>query len=636
MVPKDQYIEPDNSYYEPSTDRGSGTVILVVAMTVLSVILTSVLAVIYFNKKDADSTVSPDRSGEVVNYITVTTDTPTPVPPMQSYQNSLLYPAQASVIINPDAEVATGCNPSSRGLTQSVFSGATIGGDYVRENPINMGDPVYYNNIGGIITYRGNNFRNTAAFGRVSASDGAIDTLTQVWEYSNTGSLLSSSQTFEWRGFQLTGQPLIVCWPDTTRTAMNLYSDKATKAGLKEVICACLDGYIYFMDLDDGTPTRDPIFVGSSIKGTPSLDSRGYPLLYVGQADDNGGEYNGFGLYIYSLIDGSRLFFYDGSNDGAYRMNWDAFDSSPIIDAASDTLIWPGENGIIYTFKLNTSYTPGTSLISVNPQCTGYKYIFSDTQGRYLGVESSIAVYGNYGYFVDNNSNLICLDLNTMQMVWVFRTDDDTELSPVISEENGIPYIYIATEVDYQGGTGEYCGAAYTYKINALTGEEVWQTSQPCYTYNGSTSDTDQTGGCLGNPVLGMGNISNLVIFSYSMTNDLMSGNRIVAYDKSTGLEVWHYDMNMYSYSSPVAVYDESGNAYILIADSIGQIHLLNGQTGPDAQTGQAIDVLHVARNFGSDTATTSGVEFQASPAVYDNMLVICTTSGSVMCVRIE
>ena len=635
MARRDQYIESDNTYYEPSTDHGSGTLILIVAMTILSAILTSVLAVIYFNKKDADENGPISSNGEVVSYISVTTSTPTPIPPIQPYQNSLLYPAAASVNINGDVEVASGCNPSVRGLTQSVISGSTIITDYTRIEPIYMEDPLYYNQVGGIITFRGNNFRNTAAFGNVTPADGSIDTLTQVWEYSNTGSLLSSSQTYEWHGFQLTGQPLIVCWPENIRTAMTMYSDKITKVGLKEVICACLDGYVYFFDLDDGAPTRDPIYVGSSIKGTPAVDPRGYPLLYVGQADDNGGEYNGFGMYIYSLIDGTRLFFYEGLDDGAYRMNWDAFDSSPIIDAASDTLIWPGENGIIYTFKLNTSYIPGTWNISVNPQCTGYKYIFSDTQGRYLGVESSIAVYGNYGYFVDNNSNLICLDLNTMQMVWVFRTDDDTDLSPVIEEENGIPYLYIATEVDYQGGNGEYCGAAYTYKINGLTGEEVWQTSQPCYTYNGSSSDTDQTGGCLGNPVVGMGNISNLVIFSYSMTNSLMSGNRIVAYDKATGLEVWHYDMNMYSYSSPVAVYDSNGNGYIIIADSIGQIHMINGATGPDSESGQAMFVMQAARNFGSESQTTSGVEFQASPAVYEDTLVICTTSGSVIGVKI-
>ena len=628
MNRKDQYIEPDNSYYEMSTDPSQGTMKLVIALTALSVILTSVLAIVYFREKNKPVNQVTNVIGGTDTYISVATATPTPVPPIQAFQNPLLYPSSALINTTTDLPISDACIPSTRGLTQNVINGAVIVSDYQRENEIFMGDPLEYSSVAGITTFRGNNFRNTATFGYLSPVGDSIDTITQVWEFSGTGSRLASSQTFEWEGFQLTGQPLVVRWSSDIRSSMNLYPDKAAKEDLTEVICACLDGLVYFFDIDDGSQTRDPIYVGASIKGTPSVDPRGFPLLYLGQGDDNGDD--GFGMYIYSLIDGSQLYFYDGGDDGAYRMNWGAFDSSPIIDAITDTLIWPCENGIIYTFTLNTEYVSGSSSIMVNPVCTGYKYIFNDTQGRYLGVESSIAVYGNYGYFIDNNSNLICLDLNSLEMIWVFRTDDDSDLSPVISEENGIPYIYIGTEVDYQGGQGSYSGAAYTYKINALTGDEVWQTSQPCYTYNGQTSDTDQVGGCVGNPILGKGQISNLVIFSYSCTTDLLSGNRIVAYNRDTGNEVWHYDMNIYTYSSPVDCYDQDGNAYIIICDSLGQIHLVNGQTG------ERISYIQAYRNLGTESETSTGVEFQASPVVFNDMMVICTTSGSVFGIRID
>jgi len=623
MNQKDQYIQPDNSYHQPSHDPSSGTMLLVVTLTIFSVVLTSVLAVIYFSKNRSDSIINTadGSNGLVDTYVAVATPTPTPVPALADYQNPLLYPATAQISIDGNTEIADNVSPSTRGITQNVISGSTILTEYTRESEINMGDPLYYSDIAGVITYRGNNFRNTAAFGYLTNSDGAIDTLTTAWECRTGHSLLSSDMTFEWEGFQLTGQPLIVRWPSNMISSMNIYESAASKTNLTEVICACLDGYIYFYDLDDGTMTRDPIYTGVTVKGTPSLDPRGYPLLYVGQGDDNG-EYS-FGMYIYSLIDGSLLYSYEGLDDGAYRMNWSAFDSSPLVDEDTDTLIWPCENGIIYTFKLNTQYTSGGASIQINPECTGYKYIFSDTQGRYLGVESSCAVYGGYCYFIDNNSNLICLDLNSFEMVWVFRTSDDSDLSPVLSEENGVPYIYIATEVDYQGGTGEYNGAAYTYKINALTGQEVWQTSQSCYTYNGETSATDQSGGCLGNPVIGKGEIENLVIFSYAMTNGLTSGNRLVAYNRDTGTEVWHYDMNIYTYSSPVACYTEDGKAYIIIADSVGQIHMVDGLTG------ERITYIQVESSSGS-------VSFEASPAVFGNTLVIGSTTGSVFGIRID
>lgn len=601
---------------------------LVVIVTVLSVILTSVLALVYFKQKNSPDSNNSGVLGGNDTYISVSTNTPTPIPPMNMNQNPLLYPATAGINIDPDAVIPSENLPSYRGITQNVTNGAVIVTDYVRPNPISMMDPLEYSNLAGITTYRGNNFRNTATFGYTNPdgpnSNGVyqLDTLTEVWEFSGMHSLLASSQTFEWTGVQQTGQPLVIRWPVELRTSMNIYDSKRSKDNLVEVIVAGLDGYVYFFDIDDGAMTRDPIYVGASIKGTPAVDPRGYPLLYVGQADNNGND--GFGLYIYSLINGQRLFMYDGLDDGAYRMNWSAFDSSPIVDAATDTLIWPCENGIIYTFSLNTSYVPGSGTISISPTCTGYKYIFTDTQGRYLGVESSVAVYGNLAYFVDNNSNLICLDLNTMQMVWVFRTADDSDISPVLSEENGVPYLYFATEVDYQGGRGQYSGAAYTYKLNALTGEEVWQTSQPCYTYNGETSDTDQNGGCIGNPILGKGPISNLVIFSYSMTNGLMSGNLLVAYNRDTGTEAWRYEMNIYTYSSPVDLYDENGNAYVVICDSLGQIHLV------DATSGYRLTYIQASSNtFGS-------TEFQASPVVFENMLVVSTTQGSVFGIRID
>ena len=628
MNRKDQYIEPDNSYYEPSTDTSHGTTMLIVVLTFVFIILTTVLAVAYHQKRNEEKEANAALPVNSDTFISVATPTPTPVPPIQAFQNPLLYPATAVINTSTDQEIPSENNPSARGLTQNVINGAVIVTDYQRESEIFMGDPLEYSNVAGITTYRGNNFRNTAAFGYIYPDGGSVDTLTQVWEYNNTHSRLASSQTFEWEGFQLTGQPLVVRWDAQVQASMNLYSDKASKTDLTEVICACLDGYVYFLDLEDGTMTRDPIYVGASVKGTPAVDPRGYPLLYVGQADDNGDD--GFGMYIYSLIDGTQLYFYDVMDDGAYRMNWGAFDSSPIVDIDSDTLIWPCENGIIYTFTLGTQYTFGGASVMVNPVCTGYKYIFSDTQGRYLGVESSVAVYGNLGYFIDNNSNLICLDLNTFSMQWVFRTSDDSDLSPVLAEENGIPYLYIGTEVDYQGGQGSYSGAAYTYKLNALTGAEVWQTSQPCYTYNGQTSDTDQVGGCVGNPIVGRNSISNLVIFSYSCTNDLVSGNRVVAYNRDTGNEVWHYDMNIYTYSSPVDCYDQDGNAYILIGDSLGQIHLVNGQTG------ERITYIQTSRNLGMSDETTGGVEFQASPVVFNNTMVISTTSGSVFGIRID
>jgi len=627
----DQYIEPDNSYYRPSRDPNEGTMTLVVVITLLFVCLTGVLAAVYFKKATTKETLANIDTTDQSGYISIASPTPTPIPPITDYQNPILYPGLASVRINKELEIDKSANPASRGITQTVMVNRQfIEGDYNREKPIYMPDPVMYGSIPGIFTYRGNNFRNCASFGYTNIYRGA---LTQRWEFKGIGKKLASTQNFEWSGVKWTGQPLVAVWPASIRQNMNLNDTAKHQQELREVIIAALDGKIYFFNLLNGEQTREPINVGASVKGTPALDPRGYPIIYVGQTDNNGG--SNFGMYVYSLLDGSLLYMYDGSDDGAYRSNWNAFDSSPIVNGDTDTLIWPCENGYIYTFDLNTNYAPGAATISMNPVVTGYKYMFNDNVGSRMGVESSIAVYGNYGYFMDNTQNLCCLDLNTLKMVWTQVLGDDSDVTPMINEENGIPYVYIGTEVDNQNGLGESCGAAYIYKINGLTGKIEWQNSEPCYTFNAESSDSDQSGGCFGNPIMGKGKISNLVIFSFSMTSGLASGNKIIAFDKDLGTKVWEYKMNIYSYSSPVDFYDSEGNAYIIICDSIGQIHMIRAEAGIEDKE-RRITYIQTKKNLGQADQTSKGICIEASPIVYEGMLVVGTTSGSIFGIGVE
>src|SRR5262249_48151203 len=138
-----------------------------------------------------------------------------------------------------------------------------------------------------------------------------------------------------------TGQPLVVKWPDSTRIKMNLYPSVKNKTSLVEVIIGSLDGKIYFIDLETGKATRPPINIQNPIKGTLSVDPRGWPLLYAGQGISNTGE---FGIRIFSLIDQKKLYFLNGRDPFAYRA-WSAFDSSPLIHPQSDYMFVGGENG---------------------------------------------------------------------------------------------------------------------------------------------------------------------------------------------------------------------------------------------------------------------------------------------------
>ena len=114
------------------------------------------------------------------------------------------------------------------------------------------------------------------------------------------------------------------------------------------------------------------------------------------------------------------------------------------------------------------------------------------------------------------------------------------------------------------------------------------------------------------------------------MTNGLASGNKVVAYDKDLGTVVWAYNMNIYSYSSPVDFYDSEGHAYLIICDSIGQVHMIN------AENGERITYIQTRRNLGQSNETSSGICIEASPIVYEGMLVVGTTSGSIFGIAVE
>lgn len=58
---------------------------------------------------------------------------------------------------------------------------------------------------------------------------------------------------------------------------MNMYDSAKSKAGLVEVIYATMDGKIYFLDLETGEKTRDPINIGVPFKGAGSLDRAASP-----------------------------------------------------------------------------------------------------------------------------------------------------------------------------------------------------------------------------------------------------------------------------------------------------------------------------------------------------------------------
>ncbi len=517
--------------------------------------------------------------------------------------------------------------PSNVNLSSVIYKGTQVLSSYNRENPLAFGNPANYADVPGVLTFRGNNFRNAPAFGLVEMKE---KTLEQIWERS-VGGMRSSAWSWSWSGTGWTGQPVMVQWDDDVKEMMNIYPEKKSKPHLVEVISTTMDGNIYFYDLEDGQATRPPIHIGVVVKGTPAIDPRGYPILYVGQGDNAPkGTSQKMGVRIFNLLDQSLMhFLHTGAETRSHRNSWGASDSSPIVDKNSDTLIFPCENGMIYTAKLNTVFDKKAKTISIKPEFIDYKYRSDATRSQ--GIESSMSVYGGYGYFADNSGTLNCVDLNTMTPVWSKKMDDDSDVTPMLQVEGDRLYVYCGTEVDDQKPIkGVYKGEAYIYKFDALTGETVWRNSYAAYTYNDpGDPGNDINGGIMGSFTIGKGRHSNKLIVSVCMTEGYMSGNTLAALDTQTGELIWTYKMNHYTWGSPVDVYDSKGKMYLLITDSVSQIHLVDGDTG------ERLHFIQVKRGF-DKAEPVSGGNIESSAAVFGDILVIGTRGGVLAGVRLR
>lgn len=459
--------------------------------------------------------------------------------------------------------------------------------------PIAFGSGSDYSALEGIVTFRGDNYRSGAAYGTTETLNSK--TLSTGWQVS-TGSLQDTNLN-TWTGSGWTGQPLVVRWPAETRKIMtSMYESAREKDELTEVIYATMDGYIYFLDLETGEYTRPRMYMGLTYKGAGALDPRGYPILYVGSGVRNLDMKSH--VSVINLID-CKVMYTFGDRDSFALRDWPMFDSSPLVDAETDQLIYPGENGLLYIIHLNTKYDPKAGTLSIDPDNVVKWRYQSTRQTRYvywLGMESSAVAYEGYLYMDDNGGNLMCLDLNTLKLVWVKDILDDSNDTPVLDIEDGHPYLYVSTSF-HSGWRGTNKEVIPIWKIDAETGETVWQTDYECYTESGVAGGVQGT----------MAIDSHSVYVPVAKT-DAKNGGILVSLDKKTGEKNWEFGTQIYSWGSPIRFDDASGKEYVIYNtgySSNGYVYLI------DAKTGESLSSLNLNGNI------------EASGVVFENWLVI-------------
>ncbi|HZK28090.1 MAG TPA: PQQ-binding-like beta-propeller repeat protein [Thermoclostridium sp.] len=564
-----------------------------VLMLIVPLILLVILIVLYRQFKIEERN---DVSTPVVTPTIELTLTPTPTPEPTPTAAPTPTPTPTP-IVTPVPIANKAGNISGEKVKYQVFSGTSPVNDYQGQEQIIFGDPENYSSLEGITTLRKDNHRSGAAYGTRNVIEKKLEI---VWT-SDEIRLVDS----QWPGVGWTGQPLIVRWPENVRNIMNIYPEFKQK-DLVEVIQVTLGGEILFLDLETGKNTRPSIDIEFPIKGSAFVDPRGYPILYTGMGVNSlaSGKTTSWKYRIFNLIDQTEIFSIPGKDPNAPR-SWSAFDSTGLVDAETDTLFQCGENGLLYKVKLNTNFDIDNAQLSVDPEVTKYRYTNS-FNGTY-GIELSPVIYRDLMFFADNGGMLQCIDINTLKPKWAFNLGDDTDASPTLEETSEGVFLYVGSQVDLQGAVGN----CVVRKINALTGEQVWEKSYKCY------KDSIINGGLFSTPTVGTGDISDLVIFNIVKTGTEWGG-RLVALDKNTGAEVWAKVLSAYGWSTPTVFKSDDGTSYMIFCDSYGNMYLM------DPKTGETLDKISVEKNV------------EASPAIYNDMVVVGSYARKVFGVRIK
>lgn len=439
--------------------------------------------------------------------------------------------------------------------------------------PFNPHENSPYERFPGIATFRGGPFRDMPLTGILDSipTDIHID-----WIFKTDLGRIGSASNGKGRGWGggagWTGQPSL-----RVDSMQNI-----------TVYQGSLAGKVYRLDYESGQESDSAIDIQNPIKGSIALDPEFQNMLYVGQG------------IRYQAVSGARGFdlntrkqvAFQTADDKHAKRRWGYFDSSPI--AWGPYLIWPAENGILYKFfRTSEGFKPHS------------KFVYSVKDNPHLGLEASIAIYGRYGIFADNGGSIICIDLETLQPMWYSANGDDTDATPVISIEEGNPYVYTGSEVDKQGKLGN----AVFRKLSVLTGEEIWKYSIPCHSI--SIGKHILNGGMLGTPLLGREDCSSLIYASFVQYKPGNTG-LLCAFDKKTGSVQWQTALSAYSWSSPIGYAVKGGGYILLLGDVIGNIYVINGKTG---------EIL-IKKRVGSN--------FEASPIPWRNTAIIASRGTNI------
>jgi PQQ-like domain len=380
--------------------------------------------------------------------------------------------------------------------------------------------------VEGLLTFRGNPSRSYHGVGPVPRTTPAI-----VRQFPDAPMCKESTDlgvTKVWCGMGWTGQPTIVEREDRTWAIFGGY-----------------DGHLHFMDIDTGVRILPDVETGDLIKGTPTIDPDGYPLVYAGSRDNL--------LRIVALDrPGASPVLWQLDSESVQPVKWnDDWDSSPII--LGDYMVVGSESSRFWVVKLNRSYDPA-GLVQVAPEVVFTDeawddQVIADNGGdQHASVESSVTVVGDVAYFGTSAGLVLGYDLAGLedgrppQQVFRFYGAGDNDAS-LVSDDEG--FLYAAAQNDRPNHPrAQEVGQLQKLDPRRPEAPIVWSFQET----------TAQGQGLYGTPAV----LEDVVIVT-------SAGGRLIGLDRDTGAVLWERTLAGPAWGSAVVVDD-----VLLIGDCTG------------------------------------------------------------------
>lgn len=437
----------------------------------------------------------------------------------------------------------------------------------VLADPAGFGRPYPNAQVEGLLTFRGNPSRSYYGVGPVPDHPVRLHRFPSEPMCRRSVNL---GETKVWCGMGWTGQPLIVERDDRTWAIFGGY-----------------DGHVHFMDAETGERILPDVETGDIIKGTPTVDPDGYPLVYTGSRDDL--------LRVIAFdrpTEAEVLWTLDSESRGPVLWN-DDWDSSPIV--LGDYLVVGSESSRFWVIKLNRS-TDAAGLVQVAPQVVFTTEawdaeVLAANGDEVASVESSVAVYQDTVYFGTSAGLILGYDLSAVpdggqpRKVFRFWTGGDNDASVVVDDEG---FLYVASQYDRDLPRAREVGQLTKLDPRNATTPIVWKVDDA----------RALKGGIYGTP----GVTDDMV---YVGTN----GGRLLGVDRATGAIRWEHRLPPPVWGSPVVIDDT-----LLIGDCQGSFY--------------AFDVSNPAVLPPQKWSIDLGGCIEATPAVWKGRIYIGTRAG--------